>query len=88
MGSDELTANEFRIMLAKQKIQNEKIKGEKNASDAHYEVGAIVRNSIKEAGGTMPENLPKPNKSIKELKKEELKKINGGCIIYKKAINY
>lgn len=74
MGSDELIANEFRIMLAKQKIKNEKIKGEKNASSAHYEVGSIVRNSIKQAGGTMPEYLPTPAKSIKELKK-----INGGC---------
>lgn len=78
MGSDELIANEFRIMLAKQKIQNENIKGEKNANDAHYKVGTIVRNSIKEAGGTMPEELPTPEKSLKEIKKEELKKINGG----------
>ena len=79
MGSDELIANEFRIMLAKQKIQNENIKGEKNANDAHYKVGTIVRNSIKEAGGTIPEDLPTPKKSIKELKKEELKKLDGGC---------
>lgn len=78
MCSDELIANEFRIMLAKQKIQNENIKGEKSASDAHHKVGAIVRNSIKEAGGTMPEDLPTPKKSLKELEKKELKKINGG----------
>ena len=78
MCSDELIANEFRIMLAKQKIQNENIKGEKSASDAHHKVGAIVRNSIKEAGGTMPEDLPTPKKSLKELEKKELKKINEG----------
>lgn len=78
MCSDELIVNQFRISLTKQKIKNENIKGEKNASDAHYKVGAIVRNSIKEAGGTMPEKMSTPKKSIKELKKEELKKIEGG----------
>lgn len=78
MCSDELIANQFRISLTKQKIKNENIKGEKNASDAHYEVGSIVRNSIKEAGGTMPEKMLTPKKSIKELKKEELKKLDGG----------
>lgn len=78
MCSDELIANQFRVSLTKQKIKNENIKGEKNASDAHYEVGSIVRNSIKEAGGTMPEKMLTPKKSIKELKKEELKKLDGG----------
>ena len=45
----------------------------------HYKVGKEVRNSIKRLGGTMPENLPTPNKSIKELEKEKNDIINTGC---------
>ena len=78
MGSDELAANEFRISLANQKLKNENIQGEANATHAHYEVGSIVRKAIIEAGGTVPEKLPTPKKSLKELKKEELKKLDGG----------
>ena len=78
MGSDELAANEFRISLASQKLKNENIQGEANANHAHYEVGSIVRQAIIEAGGTVPEKLPTPLKSLKELKKEELKKLDGG----------
>lgn len=90
MGSDELAANEFRISLANQKLRNEKIKGENNANLAHYEVGKIIRNAIIEAGGTVPEKLPTPSKSLKEIKREELKKLKGGtsysffcCLPYK-----
>lgn len=78
MDSDELAANEFRMSLANQKLRNEKIKGENNANLAHYEVGKIVRKAIIDAGGTVPEKLPTPSKSLKEIKMEELKKINGG----------
>ena len=78
MGSEELAANEFRISLASQKLKNENIQGEANANHAHYEVGSIVRQAIIEAGGTVPEKLPTPLKSLKELKKEELKKLDGG----------
>ncbi len=70
MGSDELAANLFRISQTKQKIQNENIKGENNAEDAHNEIGIIVRNAIKLSGGTMPEDLPTPTKSLKQLEKE------------------
>lgn len=79
MGSDELAANEFRISLASQKLKNENIYGEENANNAHFEVGSIVRKAIIKAGGTVPEKLPTPEKSLKELKKENLKKIEGGC---------
>ena len=48
---------------------------------AHFEVGSIVRCAIIEAGGTVPEKLPTPEKSLKELKKEELKKIDGGSSV-------
>lgn len=73
MDEDELIANLFRINQAKQKIKNENIKREKSADKAHYKVGRNVRKFIKENGGTMPEDLPKPKKSLKELKKEKKK---------------
>ena len=43
-----------------------------------YEVGKKIRNTIKELGGTMPEDLPTPNKSLKELEKENKLKLNDG----------
>lgn len=65
---DELAANAFRISQATQKIQREEISGERHAIDAHEEVGRIVRDAIKQAGGTMPEHLL-PEAPIKELKR-------------------
>ncbi len=77
MGSTELAANLFRITQTEEKIRNDKIKGEMNANKTHYKIGKIVRNAIKEAGGTMPEDLPTPEKSLKELAKEnKMKFIN------------
>ena len=75
MSSDELAANIFRISQTKQKIQNEKIEGETNTCNTHYEVGKKVRDTIKELGGTMPEKLETPNKSLKELEKSKRGKI-------------
>jgi len=75
MSSDELLANEFRISLARQKLENENIQGEGKANNAHFKVGKIVRNAIKEAGATMPEDLPTPKKSLKQLEKENKKKL-------------
>lgn len=49
---------------------NEKINQEKNANEAHYEVSKNIREVIKKNGGTMPEELPTPKKSLKELEKE------------------
>ena len=72
MGSEELAANLFRITQTESKIKNDNIKGEEKANETHYEVGTIVRNAIKEAGGTMPENLPTPEKSLKQLKKKQV----------------
>ena len=71
MGSDELIANLFRISQTEQKLKNENIKLEKEANKTHYEVGKEIRNTIKKLGGTMPENLPTPDKSLKELEKEK-----------------
>ena len=70
MGSEELIANLFRISQTEQKLKRENISTEKDANNAHYEVGAKIRNTIKELGGTMPEDLPTPDKSLKQLEKE------------------
>ncbi len=71
MGSDELIANLFRISQTEQKLKREHIQTEKDANDTHYEVGAKIRKTIKELGGTMPEDLPTPKKSLKQLEKEK-----------------
>jgi len=73
MGTDELAANFFRISQTEQKLKRDNIQGESKAKETHYEVGKEVRNTIKKLGGTMPEDLPTPNKSLKELEKENQK---------------
>jgi len=73
MGSDELIANLFRISQTEQKLKNENIKLENEANDTHFNVGKEIRNTIKKLGGTMPEDLPTPEKSLKELEKESKK---------------
>ena len=78
MSSEELIANEFRISQTEAKLKRENIKGEKEAKDAHYEIGSKVRKAIADMGGTMPEKLPTPEKSLKELEKEEKKKLISG----------
>ena len=70
MGSIELAANLFRITQTEDKIINDNIKGEMNANETHYNIGNIVRKTIKNIGGTMPEDLPTPNKSIKQIEKD------------------
>ena len=75
MNDDELVANLFRINQTKQKLLKDKVQGESNASDIHYEVGKKVRKAIKDIGGTMPEDMPTPKKSLKELEKENKKLI-------------
>ena len=70
MGSDELIANLFRISQTEQKLKRDNVKGEVNANDVHFEVGKKIRNTIKELGGTMPEDFPTPEKSLKVLEKE------------------
>jgi len=71
MVSDELIANLFRISQTEQKLKNEKIQLEKDANKTHYEVGKEIRNTIERLGGTMPENIPTPDKSLKELEKDQ-----------------
>ncbi len=75
MGSDELIANLFRISQTEQKLKRDNIQTEKEANKTHYNVGAKVRKTIKELGGTMPEDLPTPKKSLKQLEKENNKNL-------------
>ncbi len=75
MGSDELIANLFRISQTEQKLKKDNIQSEKEANKAHYEVGSKIRKTIKELGGTMPEDLPTPKKSLKQLEKENKKSL-------------
>ena len=55
------------------KLKRDKVDNEYTANSVHYEVGREVRESIKRLGGTMPENLPTPNRSLKKLEKESKK---------------
>jgi DNA-damage-inducible protein D len=74
MGSEELGANIFRITQTSAKIERERITGKNNANNTHYEVGKKVRQTIKELGGTMPENLPTYESAKKvesRIKKEQ-----------------
>ena len=71
MGSTELAANLFRATQTEEKIRREKIKGKHNANRTHYEVGTKVRQTIKELGGVMPENLPTA-KSITKINKAKI----------------
>lgn len=72
MGSTELAANLFRATQAEEKLRREKITGKENANRAHREVGAKVRQTIRELGGTMPEDLPVAE-SIKQLEAKPAK---------------
>jgi len=70
MGSTELAANLFRATQAEDKLRRENIQGKSNANQTHFEVGMVVRQTIEKLGGTMPEDLPVAEKSIRQLEKE------------------
>ena len=73
MGSEELADNIFRIAQTDAKLKRDNVNNEYTANSVHFEVGKKVRNTIKELGGTMPEDLPTPDKSLKEIEKEKKK---------------
>ncbi len=75
MGSTELAANLFRATQTEEKLRRENIKGKQHANKTHYEVGAKVRQTIKELGGTMPEELPTVE-SIKTVEKKKRKMLD------------
>ena len=70
MGSTELAANLFRATQTEEKLRREHIQGKSEANKTHYKVGKKVRQTIKELGGTMPEDLPTPEKSVRQIEKE------------------
>ena len=75
-GDVELAANLFHITQTEAKLKRENISGDIQAQSAHFKVGAKIRQTMKELGSEMPENL-KPEKHIKELERE-IKTIGGG----------
>ena len=70
MGTEELAANLFRITQTESKLKRENIDNEYESNLIHYKIGKKVRSTIKDMGGTMPENLPKPKSSVKEIDKK------------------
>lgn len=75
MGSEELATNLFRITQTESKLKNNNINTETKANETHFRIGENIRGVIKKNGGTMPENLFTPDKSLKELKKDEKRKL-------------
>ena len=76
MGSEELAANLFRITQTESKLKKDNISTEKEANKTHYNIGKNIREVIAKNGGTMPEDLPTPKKSLKQLEKENKKMLN------------
>ena len=79
MCSEELADNIFRIAQTEAKLKRDNVDNEYTANSVHYEVGKEIRNSIKRLEGTIPEDLPTPEKSLKELekvRKSESKQLN------------
>ncbi|MDD6673086.1 MAG: DNA damage-inducible protein D [Eubacteriales bacterium] len=75
MGSTELIANLFRISQTEEKLRKDGIDNSSDATAVHYSVGKEVRKAIEEIGGTMPEDLPTPEKSIAQIEKEQLQRL-------------
>ncbi len=75
MGSTELIANLFRISQTEEKLRKDNIKGAEKATSVHYSVGREVRGAIEKIGGTMPEDLPTPDKSIQQIETEQMKRL-------------
>ena len=67
MGSTELAANLFRATQTEEKLRRDQVRGKPLANRTHFEVGRKVRQTIADLGGTMPEDLPKPDTSIQQL---------------------
>lgn len=73
MGSTELAANLFRATQAEEKLKRDNVSSKQRANQAHFEVGQKVRQTIKELGGTMPESLPTPEQSVKQVESAKKK---------------
>ena len=75
MGSTELIANLFRISQTEEKLRKDEVDNAKTATSIHYSVGKEVRSAIEKIGGTMPEDLPTPEKSIQEIEREQMARL-------------
>ena len=75
MGSTELIVNLFRISQTEEKLRKDKVVGADKATFVHYAVGKEVRGAIEKIGGTMPEDLPTPEKSIQQIEKEQMARL-------------
>ena len=73
MGSTELAANFFRITQTEERLKKGDIKGQEKADHTHYTIGKKVRETMEEISGVLPEKLPTPEKSIKQIEKEQKK---------------
>ena len=76
MGSTELAANLFRATQTEEKLRRDQVRGKQKANQTHFEVGKKARQTIDELGGTMPEALPTPEKSIQQIESAK-KKLEG-----------
>ena len=75
MGSTELIANLFRISQTEEKLKKDSVASADIANETHYIVGKEVRKTIERVGGTMPENLSTPDKSISQVEREQIKRL-------------
>ena len=75
MGSTELIANLFRISQTEEKLRRDHVQGAEQATSTHYKVGREVRKAIEKIGGTLPEDLPTPEKSIQQIEKEQMERL-------------
>jgi len=75
MGSTEMIANLFRISQTEEKLKKDNASSADEANEIHFIVGKEVRGTIERVGGTMPEDLPVPHKSISRVEKEQLRKL-------------
>ena len=75
MGSTELIANLFRISQTEEKLRIDKINSALKANETHYQIAEKIRNAMMAMGTTLPENLPTPDKSVKIIEREEIKKL-------------
>ncbi|BCQ24686.1 DNA damage-inducible protein D [Caballeronia sp. NK8] len=76
MGSTELAANLFRATQTEEKLRRDEVSGKQRANQTHFDVGTKVRQTIHELGGTMPEALPTPETSIRQIERAQRKLTN------------
>lgn len=75
MGGTELVANLFRISQTEEKLRKDNVDDALTATAVHHSVGKEVREAIEKIGGTMPEDLPTPGKSIAQIEKEQMERL-------------